>query len=53
MITLKRSDLSPVHAINTPEKGREGHRMSNADTERGRRRGKGGARLRWSINTKV
>lgn len=36
MITLKRSDLSPVPAINAPEKERRGHWLSNADTEGGR-----------------
>lgn len=39
MITLKRSDLSPVPANNTLEK--ETHRISNADTGIGRWRGKG------------
>lgn len=40
MITLKRSHLSPVHAINTPQRVRQGLWMSNADTERGGWRGK-------------
>lgn len=36
MIMLKRSDLSPVRAINTVGKDRRRHWISNADTERGR-----------------
>lgn len=34
MITLKRSGLSRVPAINTKEKEKQGHWMSNADRKR-------------------
>lgn len=53
MITLKRSDLSPVPAINTAEKERQTHWVSNADTDRGRWRGKEGERLRRRVVTKM
>lgn len=36
MITPKRSDLSPVSAINTSDGERQGQWLSDADTERGR-----------------
>lgn len=41
MITLKRSVLSPVAAIKTLEKGRQGYWISTADRERGEKKMKG------------
>lgn len=52
MITLKRSDLSPVPAINTPEKERQGYWISDADTERGRGREKEVEMKMWAVTQK-